>query len=249
MRRAAQMVGNRRPRAGVLVAVGVLVLAAGGVGWATTRAGDPAVVHACANADNALFLSSNGSCPAGQTPLSWNQQGPQGPPGAAGQAPPPLRAFGPSSYHGGFSINAEIDQPGEYFIDGSVDLALTPSRFHNPHRFMAFCRLYSGPQNGNAVQIAHWSIIFNLHQGNPPFFVPSAVTGLVDVNQVQNLGKDLIPREIYLSCKGGKDSVWTHPAINYELTSTATFRQTVRGALPNHKIIGPGPLRQRFGTQ
>ena len=249
MRRAAHMLGNRRPRAGVAAVVGVLVLAAAGVGWATTRAGDPVVIHACANADNALFLSASGSCSPGQTPLSWNQQGPQGPPGATGQAPIPLRAFGTSSYKRGFSISAEIDAPGDYFIDGSVDLALTPSRLHNKHIFKAYCYLYSGPKGASAVRIAQWSTVFHLHAGQPSFFVPSSVNGLVDVNQVQSLDKTMVPREIYFSCQGGPDAVWTHPAITYELTTTATFHTRVGAALPKRRIIGPGPLNQRFGTQ
>jgi hypothetical protein len=39
MARVAQVVGRRRPRAGVMIAVGVVALGAGGVGWATVASG------------------------------------------------------------------------------------------------------------------------------------------------------------------------------------------------------------------
>lgn len=247
MRRVANMLGPWRPRTGVAVGLAVVAAAAGGVAWATTGA-STAVITACANDAKALFLSTNGSCPSGQTLIRWNEQGPQGAPGPPGTSPPPVRAFGPSSYKRQFSINAEIDQPGDYFIDGSVDLALTPQPAHYGRRsFKAYCGLYSGPPNGSAVEIAHWEVLFRIRKG--PVFSPSSVQGEVDVNSVQSLPRTDIPREIYLTCAGGRDAVWTHPAITVEPTTSSVFHQTVGPALPNKPIIGPGPLKKVFGTQ
>ena len=129
-----------------------------------------------------------------------------------------------------------------------MDLALTPSVLHNKHRFSASCSLYSGPPNGSASIIARWTLAFGIHGPAPAHYVPSSVNGLVDVNRVESLTADLIPREIYLACQGGPDAVWTHPSITFELTTGSVFHQTVGPALPKKPVIGPGTLQKVFGT-
>jgi hypothetical protein len=230
---------------GLLVAIGMLVMAAGGFAWADTRSVSPKVITACANADNALFLSTTGSCPSNETVLSWNQQGPPGP---AGQAPQPVLVRAPSSYKRGFSIKGEIDAAGDYFIDGSVDLSLTPKLQDNHyHPFKAFCNLYRQPPNSTATLLARWTMVFHRIIGG---YSPGSVNGLIDVNGTYQLPQSQTPLTIILSCQGGLDAVWTHPTITYEATANpAVFHPTVGPALPNKPRIGPGQIGKIFGTR
>ncbi len=224
----------------------VIALGVGGISWGISQAASQNVISACANADKALFLSTTGSCPSGQTLVQWDMQGPQGPPGPAGQSPPPVKAFGSDTYDNGFSIKAEINQAGDYWIDGSVDLNLKPVAAHNHNRtFKAFCRLYVGPQNGTATSVAQWTMVFHRHAGG--VYVPSSVNGPVDVDTVQSVSQSQLPREVYFTCKGGPDAHWTHPTITIEKTVSSVFHQRVGPALPNRPRIGPGPIGRVFG--
>jgi hypothetical protein len=232
-------------RRGLLLVIGLLVLAAGGFAWADTRSAGQNVITACVNDAHQMFLSPNGSCPSNETTLSWNQQGPPGP---AGQAPQPVLAHAPSSYKRGFSIKGEIDAPGDYFIDGSVDLSLTPTLKDNHfHAFKAYCNLYRQPPNSTATRIAGWTMIFKRTANG---YSPASVSGPVDVNGTYQLPQSETPLTIILSCQDGLDAVWTHPAITYEATSNpAVFHPTVGPALPNKPKIGPGPIGKIFATR
>jgi hypothetical protein len=79
----------RRPAAGTVFGLTALVLSAGGLAMASIPSSD-GTIHACYdNQDGALRVidpgaAIGGTCSAGQTPLAWNQTGPQGPPGVPG---------------------------------------------------------------------------------------------------------------------------------------------------------------------
>ena len=103
------VLGNWRLR--VVVGVGAL-LAAGAIAT-VVRAGIPGgdgLIHGCysgngATATNGTQLNvvdSGSSCAKGQTEISWNQTGPQGPAGAAGAAGPagPAGSTGPAGAQG-----------------------------------------------------------------------------------------------------------------------------------------------------
>jgi hypothetical protein len=236
---------RRLNRRALLIAIGTLILGAGGFAWADIRSAGQNVITACVNDAHQMFLAQNGSCPANETLLSWNQQGPPGP---AGQAPQPVLVRAPSSYKRGFSIKGEIDAPGDYFIDASVDLSLKPTLtdYHH-HAFKAFCNLYTAPPNSTATRIASWVIIFKRIQGG---YSPGSVSGPVDVNGIDQVAQSQTPLTIIFSCQGGIDALWTHPAITYEATSNpAVFHPTVGPALPNKPKIGPGPINRIFGTR
>ena len=64
---------------------------------------DPSgVIHACYRANGNLRLVDKSSCTSGETALTWNQTGPQGPAGAPGPAgtPGPQGATGPQGQPG-----------------------------------------------------------------------------------------------------------------------------------------------------
>jgi hypothetical protein len=253
MGRAAQVVGSRRPRLGAMIAVGVVALGAGGVGWATTRS-SATVITACANDAHALFLSTNGSCPSGQTLVRWAEQGPQGPPGAQGANGAAVVAWGPASYRGGFSIRAEIENPGKYWIDGSVrldqsgfaDFAKTP-----PVNDAAHCELLKGPPNGGAGTVGTWTEPFVYIKSVPDYWFPPLHEQIDVASGVFTLGAGSIPLELYFSCKRGAqlDDVWSHPTIDVESATSPNFHQIVGPALPKKPSIGPGPIHRVFGTE
>jgi hypothetical protein len=90
-----------RTRFWVLLAFVVLLATAGGIAYATIPGGD-GVIHGCyTNRGGVLTVidpAAGQTCSSLQTPISWNQQGPQGPQGPQG-APGPQGdpgAAGPS---------------------------------------------------------------------------------------------------------------------------------------------------------
>jgi hypothetical protein len=70
----------------VLAAVAALAAAAGGVALAAP--GDGATIAACTNnlRESIRFVDEGVACAAGETLLTWNKQGPAGPPGERGAA-------------------------------------------------------------------------------------------------------------------------------------------------------------------
>jgi hypothetical protein len=77
----------RRPSPSMMVALAALVLAAGGVAYATIP-DSSGVIHGCfstkTGALRVIDTGANQSCTSREQPLSWNQQGPPGPPGPPG---------------------------------------------------------------------------------------------------------------------------------------------------------------------
>jgi len=62
-----------------------LALVAGGIGYAAAAEDGGAVIHGCVSKGllglgqgQLRVLSAGGKCTANETPLNWNQQGPQG---------------------------------------------------------------------------------------------------------------------------------------------------------------------------
>jgi hypothetical protein len=221
----------------------VLVGAAGGVGYAATRAAGTGVIAACVDpAGGPLVYSTSGSCSGGQTLVTWNQQGPpgqQGAPGAAGASAGGVVAWGPSRYHG-FSISSEIDTAGTYVIDGSADLQLVPK---TQHPFILRCRLYAGPKGGSASVIASWSQKYVFHNG-----VVFPGNGPIDVEQQLAVTAGDVPRAIYYACQSSVNAWWTHPTLTIEAATTPKLNRHVAPALPFRPVIGPGPLKKVLGT-
>lgn len=80
-----------RPSPALIVAIAALVVAIGGVAYATIPDSN-GVIHACYGTGRYLKVipaRSHQSCPKGFTPLSWNQSGPPGLPGIPGPAGSP----------------------------------------------------------------------------------------------------------------------------------------------------------------
>lgn len=69
------------------IAVASLVAAAAGVAYATVP-DDQGVIHACYKTDKGqLRVVDASTCSPGESPITWNQTGPQGPPGPPGSDP------------------------------------------------------------------------------------------------------------------------------------------------------------------
>jgi hypothetical protein len=228
--------------------IGIVLAGIGGVGWAATRAADSGVITACVEpASSQLFYSSTGMCPGGQTLVTWNQQGPQGQPGPQGApgasaATAATAAFGPSKYTNGFSISAEVDQPGNYDFAGTIqnELVVTPKKGSN---FAVYCAVLSGPPNGSATRLtdATTKYIFNRHT---QAYQPSGFNGPDGLDAVQVVTAHDVPLEVYYTCKklgvAGK-VIYTHPALT--LTAARGLHLKVGPALPVQQTVGPGPLR------
>jgi hypothetical protein len=225
----------------VFVAV-LVVCAAGGAGWAATRATSSGVITACVDpAGGPLVYSTTGSCNSGQTLVTWNEQGQpgqQGPPGAAGASAGGVVAWGPSKYHG-FSISSEIDTAGTYVIDGSVDLQLVP-KTHHP--FVLKCRLYSGPKGGSATVLESWTQKYVFHNG-----VVFPGNGPVDVEHELAVAAGDTPLAVYFACQSSANAWWSHPQLTIEAATTPKLNEHVAPALPFRPVIGPGPLKKVLG--
>jgi hypothetical protein len=72
-----------RPSPAMVVAL--FALTVGAAGGAAAAAGDGGEIQGCVSRDGTIKLitAGNPACEAVQTPISWNQQGPKGDPGAA----------------------------------------------------------------------------------------------------------------------------------------------------------------------
>jgi hypothetical protein len=251
-----QRAGSWQPRASTVAVALALAFGAAGVGWAATRGAAPGVISACANADNVLSLSTSGGCPSGQTLVTWNAVGPQGPPGQQGapgvRSGPTALGFVRHQYNGAFTIAAALTNPGSYVVSGSAYAKLNGSPSgpiitiadHTPR-----CELLSGAPNASASLLADWSFTFH-HLKNPSRWTPQSLTGPVDVNAALDVTAEQTPVEVYFSCNaGGGTGTWTDPMITVEQATSSTFHPTVGPALPNRRVIGPGTLRKLLGPR
>jgi hypothetical protein len=119
-----------RPTPDTAIALTALALAAGGGGYALGAAGSSPTITACIDPANnqPAAIVTTGACAGGQTPISWNQTGPQGPEGPAGKD---LTASAPSVIslptalkrvkNARFVVRLELPGPGTYLLEGHVD--------------------------------------------------------------------------------------------------------------------------------
>lgn len=82
-----------RIRRAVLTSSGVAAVIAGTSGAVLASVTDSGVVNACVSpGTGAVFIPDGSTCPGNSAPLTWNQRGPEGPPGAQG----PVGETGPA---------------------------------------------------------------------------------------------------------------------------------------------------------
>lgn len=115
-----RMSGARpRTRVAAMAAVAVLAASGGGLAWASIP-DESGVLHGCLATNGLVRIidTATQSCRSGETPISWNQQGPTGPQGPAGQTGP----AGPAGAPGAGSIvvtggaAGPISQPSGHVI-------------------------------------------------------------------------------------------------------------------------------------
>jgi len=109
----------------MVVAAGVL---AAGIAYAAIP-GPGGVIRGCyISSGGQLRVIDTGSCRSGETPLSWNAQGPSGPSGASGASGPPgasaLQVVGRVVFNG--TINAGTGFAVTHPATGEYDLTFTP---------------------------------------------------------------------------------------------------------------------------
>jgi hypothetical protein len=120
--RAAGFHSRRR-----FVPVGVAVLiAAGGIGYGVARADipDSGIINGCYNTRTGILrvidLSGHQSCNPGETALSWNQvgpQGPAGPQGPTGPAGPPGPALASIDQLNGIACDGVASKPASVHVN------------------------------------------------------------------------------------------------------------------------------------
>jgi len=166
-----------RPGPDTAIALLALAIALGGVGYAaTTRDSSPSqVIHACVEpAGNHMTYSAGGTCPGGQTLITWNQQGPQGPPGANGVSPSPVIANTLSkTFKGHFFISTEVDKPGTYEFEGKVVEQANTKSWTLKKTNTVTCGLYTGVPSSNVrstVRQNVQSFVYGNGGFNPPSF-------------------------------------------------------------------------------
>jgi hypothetical protein len=111
----------------VVVLVVALLLAIGGIAWASIP-GPDGVIHGCYKTSNPaqgalIAIDSAASCPSGYTALNWSQTGPQGPAGPTGAAGPagPAGPAGADGVSGLQYVQEEISIPANSLGQASVD--------------------------------------------------------------------------------------------------------------------------------
>jgi hypothetical protein len=194
-----------------------------------------------------MFYSASGSCPGGQTLVTWDMQGqqgqvgPQGPPGASA-ASAATTAFGPSKYTNGFTISAEVDAPGNYDFAGTIQNELV-STLPKGANFKVYCAILSGPLNGSATVLTDASALY-IYNRHKRVYQPNGYNGPDGLDAVQVVSAHDVPLEVYYTCKkvgiAGK-VIYTHPGLT--LTAAKALHLKVGPALPIHQTVGPGPLR------
>ena len=98
----------------VLAALGAaLVVAGGSIAYASIP-DESGVLNACYLSGGQLRLSEDASCRANESPVSWNQTGPEGPAGPSGEAGPagPAGPQGPAGPAGAGSSSAYFNSSG-----------------------------------------------------------------------------------------------------------------------------------------
>jgi hypothetical protein len=149
-------------RKSILVLAGAIVIAAGGVSYAIS--GNQTYTACVDAAGGPLIYSSTGSCGAGQTTLSWNQQGPpgvqgiqgvqglEGPsgqtgaPGSAASATNAVVGVVTAKYRRGFATQITVSGTGTHLVTGHVHIEVDPSQWKLDGHID--CALLAGIPNG-----------------------------------------------------------------------------------------------------
>jgi hypothetical protein len=206
-----------------------LAIALGGVGYAaTTRdSGGSQPINACVEpAGNQLIYSASGTCSGGQTLITWNQVGPQGPPGAAGVSSSPVIANNlAKTFKGHFFISTEIDNPGTYEFEGKVVEQANTSGWSLKKTNTVTCGLYSGVPTSNVLTTLRQNVQSFLY-GNGGFNPPSFY-GTVDQTDVQTVSSP--PFEIVFACKEKYNASaalvkFTNPSLSVQDVSKAILQ-------------------------
>jgi hypothetical protein len=207
-----------------------LAIALGGVGYAATTAGDSSgnqVINACVEpADNSLRLSTNGSCPGGQTLITWNQLGPQGPPGNPGVSSSPVIANNLSkTFKGRFFVSTEIDKAGTYEFEGKVLEQANTATWTLKKKNTVTCSLASGVPTSNALTLLRQNTqSFNYGNGG---FDPPSFYGTVDLTYVDTVST--VPFEIAFACHAKYNASaalvkFTDPALSVQDVSKGVLQ-------------------------
>jgi hypothetical protein len=166
-----------RPGPDTGIALVALAIALGGVGYAATvrDTGGSQVINACVEpAGNQLIYSSSGTCSGGQQLITWNQQGPQGAPGANGVSPSPVIANNlAKTFKGHFFISTEIDKAGTYEFEGKVVEQANTANWTLKKTNTVTCGLYTGVPSSNVrttVRQNVQSFVYGNGGFNPPSF-------------------------------------------------------------------------------
>jgi len=100
------------------VAIAIALSAGGGYAVAATGGASKTITACAAKSTGLLYLHTKGRCAKGQTRVTWNQQGPIGPTGPAGQSV--VGAFAIVDYDGsilyGNGVSAQLTAPGTYTV-------------------------------------------------------------------------------------------------------------------------------------
>ncbi len=129
MSRAEPRQRRWRPTPDTAIALAALALAAGGGGYALGAAGSSPTITACIDpaTNQPAAIVTTGACAGGQTPITWNQIGPQGPPGPAGKDASveptviSLPAVQKREARGKFRVRVLLPASGTYLLEGHVD--------------------------------------------------------------------------------------------------------------------------------
>jgi hypothetical protein len=228
------------------IALAALVLACCGVGYGASRATDQ-VIQACASkSDGSLRIAPQNGCdPAGYDAVTWNSQGPQGPPGAAGVSASPTQVVAfpnPKLFTLKFAISTPIDDPGTYAVHGLVEGQIPDtSSWIRSHAMR--CRLWrdssviSGqtqlfPRNQPAAKVP--VDLYEIVKIDPPATgvdnaqLPKPVTMIFDCNFVKAFkkGKEAIPK-------------WFDPKITVEKVPAIAVAPAPVTKLPKIPPAGP----------
>jgi hypothetical protein len=129
-----RILGNR-PSPSTLVMVVALLIAAGGIAYASIP-GPSGVIRGCYTtaSPHALQVIDSGdrACPGGTTALTWNSKGPAGPNGPQGPQGPPGPSFARGTFHNSYIplgkkgkkktvATLRVPAPGSYAVTAKVE--------------------------------------------------------------------------------------------------------------------------------
>jgi hypothetical protein len=138
------------------------------------------VIHGCYSKDTGVLriVSGPGDCSGVESPISWNQTGPQGPPGPAG----PSAGLDVSKIYYKQCTNTDIcacDRPEDILISGGADCPNWPWEpgdvAHDP--VLAYSGPVQNPTSGAWSWVASCRLLVtrNLARPDAPLYITAAV--------------------------------------------------------------------------